>query len=158
MLDVRRAAGRELDASLALRHAVFCDEQGVPEELERDGADGGAVHLAAVMADVGVVGTCRLLPGRPAWRLGRMAVARPWRGRGVGARLLRAAEEAAAAQGATEVALTAQVPVLGFYERLGYRGEGAPFEVAGIPHLAMRRALGQTTTAGSARRGTPPPE
>lgn len=156
MLEVRRAAGREFDESLALRHAVFCEEQGVPEELERDGRDGAAVHLAAVTPDGRVVGTCRLLPGAPAWHLGRMAVARPWRGRGVGARLLRAAEEAAGAAGARQIALSAQVPVLGFYERLGYAGEGEPFEVAGIPHLAMRRTLGQTTTAGSARRGAPP--
>ena len=136
----RRARADELPAVLALRFAVFCGEQGVPEELERDAEDATAVHL--VLDDAGaVIGTCRLLGSGRRIRLGRMAVARGRRGEGLGAVLLAHAHEVAAGAGAREVELHAQVDVRGFYERAGYTAEGEVFEEAGIAHITMRRAL-----------------
>jgi len=44
----RRALPEEMDAVMALRRAVFCEEQGVPEELERDAEDATAVHVVAL--------------------------------------------------------------------------------------------------------------
>jgi len=38
---------RELAAALALREEVFCGEQGVTLEGDRDGRDGEALHLVA---------------------------------------------------------------------------------------------------------------
>ena len=35
----------------------------------------------------------------------------------------------------------AQRSAEGFYRRLGFEGQGEPYEEAGIPHLTMRRAL-----------------
>lgn len=137
----RRARGEELPAVMALRFAVFCQEQGVPEELEHDADDAGAIHL--VLDDGGtVIGTCRLIGAGERIRLGRMAVARGRRGEGLGAVLLAHAHEVAAAAGAREVELHAQVDVQGFYERAGYVAEGGVFEEAGIAHVAMRRPLG----------------
>lgn len=136
----RRARDDELPAVLALRFAVFCVEQGVPEELEHDDADATAVHL--VLEDAGaVIGTCRLVGTGGRIRLGRMAVARERRGQGLGAVLLAHAHEVAARDGAREVELHAQVDVRGFYERAGYRAEGEVFREAGIAHVAMRRPL-----------------
>lgn len=136
----RRARADELPALLALRFAVFCEEQGVPEEMEHDAEDATAVHL--VLDDAGlVIGTCRLLGTGPRIRLGRMAVVRPRRGEGLGAVLLAHAHEVAAAAGAREVELHAQVDVRGFYERAGYTAEGEVFEEAGIAHVTMRRPL-----------------
>jgi predicted GNAT family N-acyltransferase len=137
---VRAAAADDLGGALALRHAVFCVEQGVPEELERDEHDATALHLVAVAGGV-VVGTCRLLVGGGSARLQRMAVARSHRGRGVGADLLGAAHRWARAAGATEVELHAQLTAREFYARAGYVAEGEEFEDAGIPHVLMRRPL-----------------
>ncbi len=137
----RRARADDLPALFALRRAVFCDEQGVPERLERDAHDPAALHL--VVADGGaVVGTCRLVPTRGgSMRLGRMAVARERRGEQLGALLLTGAHDIARQEGAGEIELHAQLAVRGFYERAGYVAEGAVFEEAGIAHIAMRRAL-----------------
>ena len=136
----RRAQPEEMAQVMALRHAVFCDEQGVPPELEHDAEDATALHV--VLVDGGrVVGTCRVLGDGPSVRLGRMAVAREHRGRGLGAALLAAAHALAAERGAREVAIHAQTSALGFWERAGYVAEGAEFEEAGIPHVAMRRTL-----------------
>ena len=140
----RRAREGELADVLALRFAVFCEEQGVPEELEHDGDDATAAHL--VLDDGGrVIGTCRLIGSGARIRLGRMAVARERRGEGLGALLLAHAHEVAASAGAREVELHAQVDVRGFYERAGYTAEGEVFEEAGIAHVTMRRPLGPVT-------------
>jgi predicted GNAT family N-acyltransferase len=139
---VRRAAPDELEGVLALRHEVFCVEQGVPLDMERDEHDLRALHLVAV-SDRRIVGTCRLLGGlnQDTWRLGRMAVARDWRGRGVGEAMLGRAHAEAARAGARRVVLAAQRAVEGFYSRLGYVPWGEPFEEAGIEHIAMSREL-----------------
>jgi predicted GNAT family N-acyltransferase len=91
--------------------------------------------------DGAVVGTCRLLHHDGITKLGRMAVARPARGRGIAAALLAEAEHAARAAGSATMVLDAQTGALGLYERTGYRAEGEEFLDAGIPHLTMRKAL-----------------
>jgi predicted GNAT family N-acyltransferase len=137
---VRVAAPGEHAALLRLRHEVFCVEQGVPVELERDALDAVAIHLVAVHGDR-VIGTCRLVPGGDSWTLGRMAVRADRRAGGVGRDLLAHAHTLARDWGAQRVTLSAQVPVQGFYGRQGYISEGDVFMDAGIPHIRMRREL-----------------
>ncbi|GAA2429109.1 GNAT family N-acetyltransferase [Streptomyces glaucus] len=139
------------EACFAVRKEVFVAEQGVPEDIEYDAYDAGAVHVLAVREDGLPLGTGRLLHGAaPAARtggdasvgsLGRLAVTKAARGLGVGAALVRAVEDAARARGLTAVDLHAQTHALGFYERLGYEAYGPEFPDAGIPHRAMRRTL-----------------
>lgn len=76
-----------------------------------------------------------------AGRIGRMAVVRDWRGKGVGTALLRTLVEQARARGLPEISLHAQRDAVPFYERHGFVPAGAEFEEAGIPHVRMRRAL-----------------
>ncbi|CAM5374876.1 GNAT family N-acetyltransferase [Streptomyces aurantiogriseus] len=139
------------EACFAVRKEVFVGEQGVPEDLEYDAYDAGAVHVLAVREDGVPLGTGRLLYGEAAatktdgdpsvGSLGRLAVTREARGLGVGAALVRAIEEAARARGLVAVDLHAQTHALGFYERLGYEAYGPEFTDAGLPHRAMRRVL-----------------
>ncbi|MEY9489212.1 putative GNAT family N-acyltransferase [Streptomyces calvus] len=141
----------DLEACFAVRKDVFVAEQGVPEDIEYDAYDAGAVHVLAVREDGVPLGTGRLLHGAAAaaknggdpavGSLGRLAVTRAARGLGVGAALVRAIEDAARARGLTAVDLHAQTHALGFYERLGYVAYGPEFPDAGMPHRAMRRVL-----------------
>lgn len=125
-------------ALLDLRGTVFIQEQGVPEQRERDGLDGDCWHVLA-RDDAGrPIGCGRLTP---AHKIGRMAVLREWRGRGVGAALLRELVARARTQGWPEVALDAQVSAIGFYEREEFVAYGEEFEDAGLPHRAMRLIL-----------------
>lgn len=126
------------EACLEVRREVFVAEQGVPEEVEVDGLDPGCSHALAVDGSGRPVGTARLLPGG---RIGRMAVRRPWRRRGVGARLLEALEAEAARRGLPRVTLHAQVRAQAFYAARGYRPEGEEFWEAGIRHRAMVKDL-----------------
>ncbi|MGW7045674.1 GNAT family N-acetyltransferase [Streptomyces avermitilis] len=150
--EVRVAEGTaDREACFAVRKEVFVVEQRVPQDIEYDAYDAGAVHVLAVRDDGVPLGTGRLLYGEAAaaktdgdltvGSLGRLAVTQEARGLGVGAALVRAIEDAARARGLAAVDLHAQTHALGFYERLGYVVYGPEFPDAGIPHRAMRRVL-----------------
>lgn len=119
---------------LAIRHRVFVEEQGVPVELEHDAHDASALHLLAMVGS-DPVGTARMLPDG---HIGRMAVLRDWRGRGIGSEMLRELLALAAQRGITEPFLHAQCKAVPFYERLGFVAEGEVFDDAGIDHRLMR--------------------
>jgi predicted GNAT family N-acyltransferase len=131
----------ELAAALALREQVFCGEQGVTFDGERDRLDDEAVHLVAVEGDE-VIGTCRLLidPGGTA-RFARLCVKASARGSGVGARLLDAAEREARTGGARRIGMHAQTGALELYRRAGFTPYGERFDEEGIEHLGMEKHL-----------------
>lgn len=121
-----------------VRETVFVLEQGVPPEIELDEWDERSDHALAYDAAGRVVGTGRLLPDG---HVGRMAVLREARRRGVGARLLEALIERARARGMGRVVLNAQTHAAPFYARFGFTVAGATFMEAGIPHVTMTREL-----------------
>ena len=140
-MDVRPARDRdEIDQALALREQVFCVEQGVPLEADRDGLDAHAIQVVAVDSDR-VVGTCRVLVDDGVGRLGRMAVERDARGHGVGAAILATAEQSARDAGARLMRLHAQRYVEDLYMAAGYTPYGQPFVEEGIPHVSMEKRL-----------------
>lgn len=122
----------------AVRETVFIREQNVPAAIERDVLDPLCRHVIARADDGTPIGTGRLTPDH---RIGRMAVLREWRGRGVGDALLRVLVDEARHLGAREVNLHAQAPAIGFYLRHGFLPSGPRFEEAGIEHQGMRRML-----------------
>jgi predicted GNAT family N-acyltransferase len=117
-----------------IRTEVFVGEQSVPAELEWDGRDPDCVHVLAVDREGRAIGTARLLPEG---RIGRMAVIRKWRRRGVGGAMLERLVAEAAAAGMRRVELASQVHAAAFYERYGFRASGDVFMEAGIPHRHM---------------------
>lgn len=122
------------EALSSVRREVFIAEQGVPEDLEWDEDDARSVHVLAASAAAAPIGTGRLLPDG---RIGRMAVLRSWRGRGVGSAILRALLDAAREAGYDEVRLHAQTHALAFYAKHGFVAIGDEFMEAGIPHREM---------------------
>lgn len=139
------------DALRQVRDEVFVCEQGVPEAIERDALDPLCAHVLARDSAGRPIGTGRLAPDG---RIGRMAVLRDWRGRGVGVALLRALVARAEVDGLREVHLHAQVSAEGFYAAEGFLPVGERFEEAGILHQGMHRPLGRPAaveTAGQAR-------
>ena len=120
-----------------IRFEVFVREQRVPEEIELDEMDERCVHAVAFL-EGRPIGTGRLLPDG---HIGRMAVLKPWRGSGVGGKLLASLIDRARELRHEEVVLSAQVHAVPFYLRHGFRPEGPEYLEAGIPHQAMRLAL-----------------
>lgn len=123
--------------AMRIRHAVFVEEQGVPAEMELDEHDARSLHALAFDGGA-AVGTGRLLPDA---HIGRMAVRKDFRGRGIGSALLLKLCEAARSRGHREVVLAAQVHALGFYRAHGFEPYGAVYNDAGIPHQDMRRSV-----------------
>lgn len=135
LYSVRHADWQDDQAALsAVRRQVFILEQRVPEELEWDEADAPALHMLACDGGGHAIGTGRLLQDG---HIGRMAVLREWRGRGVGAAILDALIAAARGRGLRGIVLNAQTHALGFYARRGFVAEGDEFPDAGIPHRRM---------------------
>ncbi|MFL5780157.1 MAG: GNAT family N-acetyltransferase [Thermoleophilaceae bacterium] len=140
-MEVRPARdAAELRQALTLRDEVFCGEQGVSAAAERDGRDGEALHLVAV-EDGRLLGTCRLLFRAGAAFLGRLAVERAARRRGIGAALLHEAAERSREAGASRIELHAQLDVRELYTAGGYVERGDPFVEEGIDHVTMEKQL-----------------
>lgn len=149
-----RLAQTEADrnAVLAVRYQVFVDEQSVPEELEYDELDLSADHFLALLDGV-PAGAGRLVitgsapddgtgqDARATGVLGRLAVGKAARGRGLGKLLVHAIEQRAAECGLAAVELHAQAHARGFYQQLGYAAHGGLFSEAGIEHISMRKEL-----------------
>jgi predicted GNAT family N-acyltransferase len=129
------------DAASALRHVrydVFVVEQGVPEVLEWDASDASAVHALAESASGASIGCARLLDDG---HIGRVAVVRDWRKRGVGRALMQRLIDVARERGDGLLIVNAQVAAMTFYAREGFAATGAEFEEAGIRHRVMTRRL-----------------
>jgi predicted GNAT family N-acyltransferase len=124
--------------AMSVREAVFVVEQGVPPAIELDEWDPRCDHALAVGPGGRVVGTGRLLPDG---HIGRMAVLREWRGRGVGGAILDALIARAGTRGMRRLVLNAQTHAVPFYARYGFAVSGHEFMEAGIPHVAMVRDL-----------------
>ena len=126
----------DLARAYAIRIRVFVKEQGVPRAIELDDDDRDAIHFLAMVGDR-AVGTARVVLHHGAAKIGRMAVLKSYRGRGVGAKLLTRALAAARRLKARRIYLHAQVAVSGFYQRMNFCAVGAIFDEAGIPHRKM---------------------
>ncbi len=131
----------EMEGAVGVRFRVFVSEQAVPPEEELDEADATATHAIALSGDT-IIGTGRLLQQDETTAIiGRMAVDREWRRRGVGGQILLFLEEEARAQGYRQSVLHAQEYVKSFYASHRYVEHGDVFLEVGIPHIEMRKRL-----------------
>ena len=120
-----------------IRFTVFCEEQGVPREIELDEHDAVSVH-ALVFDEGKPVATGRLLPDG---HIGRMAVLKDWRNRGLGGLMLQRLIEKARERGDKRIVLSAQVHAVPFYRAHGFVPQGSEYMEAGIRHQQMVRRL-----------------
>jgi predicted GNAT family N-acyltransferase len=133
---------QELHAARTLRTQVFVVEQGVSQELEIDALDALAVHAIACQ-DGKVVGTGRLVINNNAEaRIGRMAVNKSLRRRGVGTKVLEFLEREARVVGTKQILLHAQCRAKEFYTKHGYLERGDVFMEGGIEHIEMVKTIG----------------
>lgn len=120
-----------------IRFTVFCEEQGVPREIELDEHDSQSIHVVAYDGSR-AVGTGRLLPDG---HIGRMAVLKDWRNRGLGGLMLQRLIEKAKERGDRQIVLSAQVHAVPFYRAHGFVPQGSEYMEAGIRHQQMLRRL-----------------
>ena len=120
-----------------IRNSVFTTEQQIPEDIDFDGNDPDSVHVL-IKEECRFVGTGRMLRDG---HIGRLAVLKDHRGKGSGAKAVKALIEEASRRGLKRVFLGAQLQAAGFYRRLGFREYGPIFIEAGIEHVHMEKML-----------------
>ncbi|HIU98341.1 MAG TPA: GNAT family N-acetyltransferase [Candidatus Limadaptatus stercoripullorum] len=125
-----------------LRTLIFIEEQGFVREF--DDLDDAAVHIVAFGGDK-PIGTCRYYPRSDgSYAIGRIAVAREYRGKGVGSALVLEAERRVALLGAKITVVSAQLRAAGFYRSLGYTEQGSPYPEEHVPHILMVKGIENT--------------
>ncbi len=136
----------EIPVCFTIRSEVFIDGQGVPSGVVVDGLDGGCAQFIGLVGDE-PAGSARLRFTGGEAKAERVAVVAAFRGRGLGVALMQAMEEEAARRGYAAVVLHAQESAIGFYEGIGYGGEGDSFVEADIVHRKMKKTVSRATTA-----------
>ncbi len=145
LLHFEQLSKEQLYRVLQLRSDVFVLEQ---ESLYRDmdGQDSVAWHVLAYGDEDTVVGVLRILKDPKddnCYTIGRVAVAKVARGRGIAVELMERAHDFIAKQvGAERIEISAQEHLQKFYNSLGYvTVSEEPYDDAGIPHVDMIRAV-----------------
>ena len=116
-----------------IRNQVFIHEQGVSERLEWDKEDTSCEHFVAYM-DNEAVGCARLVGNK---KIGRMAVLKAYRGKGIGKEILDHIKRHASQKRYTRLELSAQCHAYEFYRSCGFTAHSSPYEDANIPHIDM---------------------
>ncbi|MCK5001813.1 MAG: GNAT family N-acetyltransferase [Gammaproteobacteria bacterium] len=120
-----------------IRTCVFIEEQHVPAELEWDEFDAQSIHFL-VLHDNNPIATARL---KPDGQIGRMAVIKNYRHKGIGTELLTTVLLQAKINGYSMVYLHAQKQAIDFYKQFHFIYNGSEFMDAGITHRAMYKLL-----------------
>src|SRR5205823_1684897 len=106
-----------------------------------------ASHGCIRMSNAGIVELFDRLTAGADVGIGRLAVERARRGRGVGSAILARLVDLARSAGLERVILNARTDAEGFYARHGFAAAGAEFTEAGIRHRRMERVLAAASTA-----------
>ena len=120
-----------------VRKQVFIVEQKVPAELEFDEADPLAVHVVAFINSQPVA-TGRIAPDG---KIGRMAVLKNFRKKGIGQKILQRLVDIGCHNGLKKLYLSSQCHAIPFYEKVGFTPQGPVYEEAGIDHRLMVRCV-----------------
>ncbi|MGH9103454.1 MAG: MSMEG_0567/Sll0786 family nitrogen starvation N-acetyltransferase [Acidimicrobiales bacterium] len=130
----------ELALHLAIRRAVFVEEQHVFEADDRDDhdEDHATLHVLGIWGGVAAA-TVRLYPAgaQGFWVGDRLAVLPPFRLFGLGRPLVELATHSAKARGGTRMDAHVQLANVAFFERLGWARVGPPADYLELPHQAM---------------------
>ena len=136
----------ELNLGFALRIEVFVKEQKVPIELELDEKDHSknTIHIGYFDSNK-LIGVARLIDiDKDVIHIGRVAIDKHHRGRGIGRELIYGCENIAQQilKRKIIIELSAQIQAEKFYESLGYnRVNDTIYLDAGIEHVDMRKEI-----------------
>lgn len=125
---------RELFEIYKLRTAVFVVEQNCPYQ-KVDELDLIATHLFAKNNE-NLTAYCRIIPCEDYIKIGRVLVAKEYRGAGLARELMLQAVEFAK-KSAKPIKIQAQSYLQGFYKSLGFAATSGIYLEDNIPHLDM---------------------
>jgi len=108
-----------------LRCKVFIEEQGIPKEEVIDGLNPESIHVVIFDGNIPIATARVTMIDDNHYQIRLVAVDRSRRGCRLGERVMRATMDYISTVNVSDVFLTAQQPVVGFYEKLGFEQCGA---------------------------------
>lgn len=140
------STNEERELGFNLRFEVFVKEQNVPLELEIDEKDSdiNTIHIGYFENDK-LVGVARLIDmDKKIIHIGRVAIDKNYRGRGLGREIILGCENIAKniLNKNFTIELSAQIQAENFYKTLGYeRVNNNIYLDAGIEHIDMKKTI-----------------
>lgn len=124
-----------------IRKSVFIAEQGFQNEF--DDIDDEAAHIVIYSDKDLPAAVCRVFQAHETetFFLGRLAVLKEYRGKSIGADVIKEAEKYVREKGGHRIDLHAQCRVSSFYQKLGFTQYGEIEDDEGCPHVWMSKLL-----------------
>lgn len=140
-LKVIEHGSRDYQKMVQLRADILRKPLGLqftPDELQHEKSN----ILIGAFEEEKILGCCMLIEkDKGVVRLRQMAVINNLQGKGIGRAMTLFAENIARDRGYKKITMHARKPVIGFYEKLGYRVVGSEFQEITIPHFEMEKDL-----------------
>lgn len=132
--DIRSGSWAQLQQDAKrIREQVFIQEQQIAPEDEWDAEDSVSQHFVAYDHEQPIA-TARLLRSNS---IGRVAVLKDYRGKGIGKLLMEAVIAQARIECREFLKLSSQVHAIEFYAALGFAVQGEEYLDCEIPHIDM---------------------
>lgn len=131
----------DYEAMIGLRIYALLEPIGIPASYIHPNSEKDDIYIGA-FGDNGIVGCCVLTPkDQRLLQLRQMAVTPRLQGKGLGAQIIRFAEEKARERGFSTLMMHARDPVIDFYKKCGYEIAGPQFFEVGMGHHKMEKKL-----------------
>ncbi len=128
------------DESREIRKRVFVEEQGFEEEF--DTTDKRSIHVVVYDDEGKAVGTGRTFAdGDGVYSIGRVAVEKNSRSKGVGEYIMNRLVDECRRHHAKKVQLWSQEHAVGFYEKTGFVADGQTMLEQGVMHMRMEMCI-----------------
>jgi len=126
------------DEILTIRHRVFMIEQHFSENILSDVLDPDCFHIIVRNSEGTVVGSGRLTQQG---RLGRIAVLLPYRGVGIGSKILSELVQIGKSNKLQNISLSAELDNQHFYDSQKFAANGPVYMKQGVPHQILTKKL-----------------
>lgn len=138
MVSSKWFKGADIEDILLIRYSVFKDEMKIDKDLIVDEYDKTSFNVVAYENNT-PVGTGRLIFKENQYEIGKIAVLKEYRCKNYGELIVRMLIRKAVNIGAEEVYLTTQPISKDFFEKIGFKVIGNPYDYKGIKYIAMVR-------------------
>jgi predicted GNAT family N-acyltransferase len=126
----------QIQDSLDIRYKVFIDEQNVDQNIERDEYENTATHIIMYI-NTTPIATSRIITTEEKIKIGRVAVLKEYRGKGLGEIIMKETLNHLIKGGTVKVYISAQLYINKFYEKLGFIPISDVYLEANIEHITM---------------------
>jgi len=141
MMIKRLGKGEISDDVRYIRKTVFIEEQGFSVDGEFDNLDAASYFFVVYDGEKAVATARFFMLSADVAKIGRIAVLKEYRKKGLGRQLMEAAMEFAKEKGAVTFDVGAQQQAIGFYESVGFKVCGEEYDDEGVPHYPMIKHL-----------------